>query len=89
MSSSAASSIDLSSWIEKLKASRSRSELFATLDKFRVLEWTDEQRANIGKLYIRLLDVLPQEDSDADSSDSKSGGPAKPAEQEEVWYEKM
>lgn len=89
MSSSAASSIDLSSWIEKLKSSRNRSELFATLDKFRVLEWTDEQRSTVAKLYIRLLDVLPHDEGDADEDSAKQTGPAKPAEQEEVWYEKM
>lgn len=59
------------------------------LDQFRVLEWTDEQRASIGKLYIRLLEVLPPEDGNSGDDDAGSGGPAKPAEQEEVWYEKM
>lgn len=81
-------SIDLSTWIEKVKSSKSRSELFATLDKFRVLEWTDEQRASIAKLYMRLLDVLPDDGGGTDSG-TQSSGPTKPAEQEEVWYEKM
>lgn len=88
-SAAASSSIDLSSWIEKLKSSRNRSELFATLDKFRVLEWTDEQRSTVAKLYMRLLDVLPHDEGSSDEDSAKSSGPAKPAEQEEVWYEKM
>lgn len=83
------SSTDLNAWLEKLKSSRNRSELFSTLDKFRILEWTDEQRSSVAKLYVRLLDVLPHDESDAGDHSSKSSGPAKPAEQEEVWYEKM
>ncbi len=83
-------SIDLSAWIEKLKTARNRTELFAMLNDFRILEWTDEQRSSVAKLYMRLLDVLPHEEAPAQSSDDgKTGGPTKPAEQEEVWYEKM
>ncbi|CAN5517276.1 hypothetical protein BH10CYA1_BH10CYA1_54240 [soil metagenome] len=80
--------IDLSAWIEKLKSARNRTELFSMLDSFRVLEWTDEQRSSIAKLYMRLIDVLPHDESAA-ADDNATGGPAKPAEQEEVWYEKM
>ncbi|MBS1954966.1 MAG: hypothetical protein JST89_12325 [Cyanobacteria bacterium SZAS-4] len=86
---SASSTIDLSTWVEKLKSARNRNELFAMLDSFRVLEWTDEQRASIAKLYMRLIDVLPHDESAASDDTGKSGGPTKPAEQEEVWYEKM
>lgn len=59
------------------------------LDSFRVLEWTDEQRSSIAKLYMRLIDVLPNDQSSAADDTAASGGPGKPAEQEEVWYEKM
>lgn len=87
---SATTTIELSTWIEKLKSARNRNELFSMLDTFRALEWTDEQRATIGKLYIRLIDVLPHDESAATGDDTaKAGGPTKPAEQEEVWYEKM
>lgn len=81
--------IELSAWVEKLKSARNRTELFAMLDGFRVLEWTDEQRASIAKLYIRLLDYLPQEQPSSSDNGSQSAGSTKPAEQEEVWYEKM
>jgi hypothetical protein len=85
------SSIDLSAWVEKIKAARNRTELFAMLDEFRILEWTDEQRASIAKLYMRLLSVLPQEEAaDAQSaSDKKSNAAHQAEEDEEVWYEKM
>jgi hypothetical protein len=82
--------IELSAWIEKIKSARTRTELFAMLDSFRVGEWTDEQRSSIAKLYMRLLDYLPHEESTSGASDdTNGGGSAKPAEQEEVWYEKM
>ncbi len=81
--------IDLSAWIEKLKSAKNRTQLFSMLDSFRVLEWTDEQRSSIAKLYMRLIDVLPHDQSAAADDTATSGGPAKPAEQEEVWYEKM
>jgi len=53
---------ELSAWITRLKATKSRLELLSALDQFRVLEWTDEQRSSIAKLYMRLLDVLPDGD---------------------------
>ncbi|HEY9678840.1 MAG TPA: hypothetical protein V6C76_12590 [Drouetiella sp.] len=82
--------IELSAWVEKLKTARTRSELFGILDQFRAAnEWTDEQCASIAKLYIRILDYLPNDDEGGTINTSSSGGPAKPAEQEEVWYEKM
>jgi len=81
--------IDLATWIEKLKSAKNRTELFAMLDSFRVLEWTDEQRSSIAKLYMRLIDVLPHVESTTEDEESKPGGVTKPAEQEEVWYEKM
>ncbi len=81
--------IELSTWIDKLKSAKNRTELFSMLDSFRILEWTDEQRSTIAKLYMRLIDVLPHnEAADADDK-ANSGAPTKPAEQEEVWYEKM
>lgn len=81
--------IELSTWVDKLKSAKNRTELFSMLDSFRVLEWTDEQRASIAKLYMRLIDVLPHDESAAADDAAKSGAPTKPAEQEEVWYEKM
>ncbi len=60
------------------------------LDEFRILEWTDQQRSSVAKLYMRLLDVLPHEEAPSKfADDGNTAAPAQPAEQEEVWYEKM
>jgi hypothetical protein len=45
-------------WLTKIKQARKRDELFAILDDFRTGEWTDEQRATVGRLYIRLLENM-------------------------------
>ncbi len=45
-------------WLTKIKQARKRDELFAILDDFRIGEWTDEQRATVGRLYIRLLENM-------------------------------
>jgi len=51
---------DLPLWIERLKRVKTRRDLFSALDQFRVLEWSNEQRSQVAKLYMRLLDVLPE-----------------------------
>jgi hypothetical protein len=51
---------DLALWIERLKRVKTRRDLFSALDQFRVLEWSNEQRSQIAKLYMRLIDVLPE-----------------------------
>ena len=89
---------ELSAWIERLKATKSRQQLLALVDEFRILEWTDEQRSSIAKLYMRLLDVLPDGGGEPLAAVSQSV-PAAAASQpqtaapspddEEVWYEKM
>ena len=50
--------MELPDWITKLKQARSREEVFAILEQFRAQEWTDEQRATVSRLYIRLLEGL-------------------------------
>ena len=80
---------DLSPWIDKLKAVQQRSDLFRLLNEFRVLEWTDEQRSIIAKLYMRLLDVLPAEEQGESADQPKQAAASGSSEQEEVWYEKM
>jgi hypothetical protein len=85
---------ELAAWIERLKATKNRLQLFALLDQFRVLEWTDEQRSSIAKLYMRLLDVLPDgEPVAAITPTAPASAASRPQtaseEDEEVWYEKM
>ena len=48
----------LPEWIAKLKQARHRDEVFAILDDFRAHDWSDEERATVARLYIRLLDGL-------------------------------
>lgn len=82
-----AEELPLDGWMERLKQAKNRSAVFRLLDEFRPLDWTDEQRSAISKLYVRLLDNLVDvEEVSADSHlsaahDQQAGGP--------VWYEKM
>jgi hypothetical protein len=50
------------------------------------LPWSDEERSQIAKLYIRLLDLLPEESG---SVAPVAATPDKPANDGPVWYEKM
>ena len=54
---SATTTIELSTWIEKLKSARNRNELFSMLDTFRALEWTDEQREALADAVITNINV--------------------------------
>lgn len=80
---------ELNKWIEKLKVAPNRTSLFSMLDEFRKLDWTDEQRAAVAKLYMRLLDLLPQEDEQKAAPAPAAAAATGAAVAEEVWYEKM
>lgn len=67
----------LNDWMEKLKAATGRSQMLALVDQFRQLEWTDVERAQIAKLYIRLLDILPEEREAAVTGAGAQSGAAK------------
>jgi hypothetical protein len=89
--------LDLSVWITRLNKARKRREVFNILDEFRPLPWTDEQRATISKLYIRLLDKVSdvQEESPLapspadDNQASTSPTTDNQTNDTPVWYEKM
>lgn len=49
---------DLGEWVNLIKTATSKDDVFAILDQFRSLPWTDEQRARISKTYIQLLQHL-------------------------------
>ncbi len=74
----------LESWLKKVHVAQTRTEVLRLLEEFRPMDWTDEQRAAMSKVYIRALEQLAPE---ADTSDaqkaqvSSADGP--------VWYEKM
>lgn len=47
---------DFNKWLARVKVATKHSEIFHILDEFRPFDWTDEQRSEMAKLYIRCLD---------------------------------
>jgi hypothetical protein len=68
--------LDIKDWLSKIKFARSRNEVFAILDKFRPLEWTDEDRATMSKTYIRFLSLLGDTTPDAPAQPDQAAKPA-------------
>lgn len=66
--------LDLQTWMNKVTRAQSRAEILAILDEFRVIEWSDEQRSQMAKLYMRLLLALP-DDGSAAPKDSQTDVP--------------
>lgn len=60
-SDNARADLDLNSWLNRIRQAETRAQVFSILDEFRPLSWTDEERSQMAKLYIRLLDGLPQD----------------------------
>lgn len=79
------SQLNLQDWFKRVQGAKSRSEVFSILDEFRPLPWADEERSLMAKLYIRVLDSLP-DDSGAVAPVAQD---EKPANDGPVWYEKM
>jgi hypothetical protein len=77
---------DLTPWLTRVKTAATRLDVFATLDQFRKLDWTDEQCSAMAKLYIRRLDKLAD-----DGTGEEVVRPPEPQTQDTgpVWYEKM
>ena len=80
-------SLDLDSWLKKVQAAKSRANVFAILDEFRPLAWTDDQRAAMARAYMRVVEKLAPEENTVAAA-------AKPAattsgDDGPVWYEKM
>lgn len=78
---------NLSDWLERVLQAASRKEIFAILDQFRILDWTDEERAQMSKLYIRRVLDMPSdagEDAAAKGINAENNDVDGP-----VWYEKM
>ncbi len=46
---------ELSSWLERMIATQSNEEVFAILDEFRPLLWSDDERASMAKIYNAKL----------------------------------
>jgi hypothetical protein len=74
---------DLQQWIVRVQKAKDAREVFRIMDEFRKETWSDEDRARIAKVYIRVLDRVgaPVADQAAVIEEDKNDGP--------VWYEKM
>ena len=78
---------DLNLWLSRVRVAPSRKQIFNILDEFRKLEWTDEQRSMMAKLYIRVLEQVA--DDGADSSVETTPAAVAAQDNGPVWYEKM
>ena len=74
---------DLNQWLERLASARSCQDVFQLLDAFRLLAWSDEDRARMSRAYIRVLKKM----TNSGSAD-ETGAPLAVADGP-VWYEKM
>ncbi len=81
---------NLNDWMMRISRAKTRKEMFSILDEFRVLEWSDEERAMVAKHYIRLVDKVDSgySASDADDASTKPQN-ADAGADGPVWYEKM
>ncbi len=80
------SSTNLSDWLDRILQSNSRKEIFAVLDAFRKLDWSDEESSQMSKLYIRRVSDMPKETDNASTSGAEQDAGANDGP---VWYEKM
>lgn len=76
--------LDLNQWLKRVRLMKTRREIFQLLDEFRVLGWTNEERARMSREYIRVLEGLKPETAPDTTSQSGAEGNDGP-----VWYEKM
>lgn len=52
---------DLNFWLKRIRQARTKDEIFTILDKYRPLNWTDQQRAQMSQTYIpRLITMLDE-----------------------------
>lgn len=56
---------ELQSWMDKVARAQSRAEVLKILDEFRQIGWTDDQRSQMAKLYMRVVLALPEDGSAA------------------------
>lgn len=75
--------LDLNPWITRVQKAKNAKEVFGIMDEFRKEDWTNEDRARIAKIYVRVLEKVgaPAPEDIAVVEEVKDDGP--------VWYEKM
>lgn len=85
------SAMNIHEWFSRVSRAKDRQELFAILDEFRPLQWTDGERSQMARLYIRLVDDLPDGKNAALPAGGKDESEADNVEADDgpVWYEKM
>lgn len=94
--------MSLHHWFGKVGQAGTRVELYAILDQFRVLSWTDNERSQMARFYIRLVENLPEGAMGKDSgsaeaacgnnlgtSNYEGNSGDKEGDDGPVWYEKM
>jgi hypothetical protein len=75
---------ELEQWLRKVERAASRQEVFELLDQFRPLDWTDQQRAAMAHVYVRVLEKLKDDSGPVETAAATSEAADGP-----VWYEKM
>ena len=75
--------MDLNQWIARIQKSDNAKTVLSIMDEFRKCDWSDEDRARIAKVYVRVLERvgISAADTAAAVEDQANDGP--------VWYEKM
>lgn len=81
---------DIKSYLDRLSKAKTKSEIYAILDEFRPLNWTDEQRSSVSRFYMRMLESIGFS-SDEDAQPAAAGATKSGTNQNDgpVWYEKM
>lgn len=72
------------SWIDRVRAAGSADNLWVILDEFRLVDWTDEERAKMSHAYMQRLASIVR----ASAGSGKKAAQAA-ANDGPVWYEKM
>jgi hypothetical protein len=54
--------VTLDDWIGLVRSAVTTEEVFQTLDQFRTLEWSDEERAKISHVYMRRIELLSKKE---------------------------
>ncbi len=49
---------DLDCWLWRIRRAQDQAEVFACLDEFRQLDWTDPERSQMSKTYVPRLSTL-------------------------------
>lgn len=78
--------IPFSDWCDRIKKARTQKEVFAILNDFQKLDWTNQERATMAKFYHRVIaNLAPGEEPAPAATADDTGG----ANDGPVWYEKM